>query len=60
MVAFKSKEYGSYDYDEEEQEWSDDFDSAQHLRDLVYWSGLSLAIGVCIGMAIMAFAARPF
>ena len=33
-------------------EGSDDFDSTQHLRDIAFWSGLSLAIGIFIGMAV--------
>lgn len=56
MVAM-NKRFDVYeeqdDYDEL-QAWSDDFDSSQHLRDLFFWSGLSLAIGIFIGMAIMS------
>ena len=45
--------------DAEHQEWSDEFDSTQHIRDLAFWSGLSLAIGIFIGMAITAYWRLP-
>ena len=40
-------------YDETDQDDEAEFDSSQHLRDLAFWSGLSLLIGIFIGMAIV-------
>ena len=55
MVAFNRLpeiDYASDPWDEDDQQWSDEFDSSQHMRDLFFWSGLSLAIGIFIGMAV--------
>jgi len=52
MVAFNRDLDYEVETKADDQEWSDDFDSTQHLRDIAFWSGLSLAIGIFIGMAV--------
>ncbi len=46
--------YDETDQDDQEADESAAFDSSQYIRDLAFWSGLSLAIGIFIGMAIVS------
>lgn len=55
MVAFNREHQYPIVTPDDDKEWSDEFDSSQHIRDLAYWAGLSLCIGIFIGMAIMAW-----
>jgi len=54
MVAFNRDHY-EVEPKIDDQEWSDDFDFAQHLRDIMFWAGLFFAIGVFVGMAVCSW-----
>jgi len=48
--------YDETDQDEQEAAESAEFDSSQYIYDVAAWSGLSLLIGIAIGIIIGVFA----
>ena len=55
MVAFNRDLEYEVETKTDDQEWSDNFDFAHHLRDIVFWAGLSFCIGVFVGMAVCSW-----